>query len=142
MKPLTNYDRQLIKCVYGSVKQYNQLKKDKRSYDLYLIELDEKVKNSSMIDPRIEMKKAIEEQTNINSIKQSIREALYKNNPFTYKQFLISYDILGNNFNQVIADFNKEKITQNDIRIVIDYINSYSDKVINEYWIEQLLQVA
>jgi len=142
MKPLTNYDRQLIKCCYGSVKKYNQLKKDKREYDLYLIALDEKVKESSMIDPRIEMNKTIKEQEKINDIKHNIRIELYKHNPFTYKQFLIIYDILGNNYNQVIADFNKEKITLEDIRKVIEYINSYSDRVIDEYWIEQLLQVA
>jgi len=84
---------------------------------------------------RIEQEK---KQIRINDIKQEIFLSLQKNNPFSYKQFLIIYDILSYNFNQIISDVYKNKITITDIKAVIEYIEGYSKELINEYWKDKL----
>ena len=79
-----------------------------------------------------------EKQIRINNIKQEIFLSLQKNNPFSYKQFLIIYDILSYNFNQIISDVYKNKITIADIKAVIEYIEGYSRELISEYWKDKL----
>ena len=74
----------------------------------------------------------------INNIKQEIFLSLRKNNPFNYKQFLIIYDILSYNFNQIISDLYKKKITLADIKAVIEYIEGYSRELISEFWKDKL----
>ena len=74
----------------------------------------------------------------INNIKQEIFLSLRKNNPFNYKQFLIIYDILSYNFNQIISDLYKKKITIADIKAVIEYIEGYSRELISEFWKDKL----
>jgi len=79
-----------------------------------------------------------EKQIRINNIKQEIFLSLQKNNPFSYKQFLIIYDILSYDFTQIISDLRKNKITIADIKAVIEYIEGYSKELINEYWKDKL----
>jgi len=79
-----------------------------------------------------------ERQIKINNIKQEIFLSLRKNNPFNYKQFLIIYDILSYDFNQIISDVYKNKITITDIKAVIEYIEGYSRELISEYWKDRL----
>ena len=79
-----------------------------------------------------------ERQIKINNIKQEIFLSLRKNNPFSYKQFLIIYDILSYDFNQIISDVYKNKITITDIKAVIEYIEEYSMELISEYWKDRL----
>ena len=79
-----------------------------------------------------------ERQIKINNIKQEIFLSLRKNNPFSYKQFLIIYDILSYDFNQIISDVYKNKITITDIKAVIEYIEGYSRELISEYWKDRL----
>ena len=79
-----------------------------------------------------------ERQQRINNIKQEIFLSLQKNNPFNYQQFLIIYDILSYNFNQIISDLYKNKITIADIKAVIEYIEEHSKELINEYWKDKL----
>ena len=79
-----------------------------------------------------------EKQIRINNIKQEIFLSLQKNNPFNYNQFLIIYDILSYNFNQIISDVYKNKITIADIKTVIEYIEKYSQELISEFWKDKL----
>ena len=79
-----------------------------------------------------------ERQIKINNIKQEIFLSLRKNNPFSYEQFLIIYDILSYDFNQIISDVYKNKITITDIKAVIEYIEGYSRELISEYWKDRL----
>ena len=87
---------------------------------------------------RIEQEKT---QQRINNIKQEIFLSLQKNNPFSYKQFLIIYDILSYDFIQIISDVYKNKITIVDIKAVIEYIEGYSRELISEYWKDKLQAV-
>ena len=70
--------------------------------------------------------------------KQEIFLSLQKNNPFNYKQFLIIYDILSYDFTQIVSDVYKNKITINDIKAVIEYIEGHSKELISEYWKDKL----
>jgi len=79
-----------------------------------------------------------EKQIRINNIKQEIFLSLQKNNPFSYKQFLIIYDILSYDFTQIISDVYKNKITILDIKVVIEYIEEYSKELISEFWRDRL----
>ena len=79
-----------------------------------------------------------EKQIRINNIKQEIFLSLQKNNPFSYKQFLIIYDILSYDFTQIISDLRKNKITIADIKAVIEYIEGYSKELISEFWEDKL----
>jgi len=79
-----------------------------------------------------------EKQIRINNVKQEIFLSLQKNNSFSYKQFLIIYDILSYNFNQIISDVYKNKITITDIKAVIKYIEGHSKELISEYWKDRL----
>jgi len=79
-----------------------------------------------------------EKQHRINNIKHEIFLSLQKNNPFNYQQFLIIYDILSYNFNQIISDVYKNKITIADIKAVIEYIEEHSKELISEFWKDKL----
>jgi len=79
-----------------------------------------------------------ERQQRINNIKHKIFLSLQKNNPFNYQRFLIIYDILSYDFNQIILDVYKNKITIADIKAVIEYIKGYSKELISEYWKDKL----
>jgi len=79
-----------------------------------------------------------ERQQRINNIKHEILLSLQKNNPFNYQQFLIIYDILSYDYNQIISDIYKNKITIADIKAVIEYIEEYSKELISEFWKDKL----
>ena len=75
-------------------------------------------------------------------IKDSIILALRSNNPFTYPQYLIMWNmIIINDYQQIEIDLYKGKITKDDITKVLNYIKSFSAELINEYWNNKLLEV-
>ena len=92
------------------------------------------------IQEKQEQKEREEKQERIINIKGNILESLQKNNPFTYQQFLIIYDILSYNFNQILSDIQRGKITITDIKITIEYIENFSNELICDFWKDRLLQ--
>ena len=135
MKSLTNYDRQLIKVCCGSVKQYKQLKKDQRIQELKLIELDNKIKENSLISPRIESIKLERELQELTNKKIEVKNILVKSLP--YKEYIIMYDLFNGSYYNFNNDINKGKIIKDNIINVIDKINSIyniiNKKLVIEY---------
>jgi len=80
-----------------------------------------------------------EKQERVYNSKQEILQAIKQNNPFSYKQFLIIYDIFCYNYDQILSDLQKNKITITDIKTIIEYIETYSKELISNYWKERLL---
>ena len=73
------------------------------------------------------------------NLKNQILADLQGNNKFQYNQFLILWDVITNNYSQIQSDIQKEKINKSDITQVFEFIQSYSNELINEYWKECLL---
>ena len=122
MKSLTSYDKQLIKCCYGSMKQYKQLKKDQRTNELYTMELDNRIKESSLISPLIESIKLERQLQELTNNKIEIQNILVKTLP--YKEYIIMYDLFNGSYYNFNNDINKGKIIKDNIINVIDKINA------------------
>jgi len=79
-----------------------------------------------------------EKQQRVYAIKKEMLESLQKNNPFTYKQYLILWDIINSDYNQILSDINRGHITAEDIQKIIAYVESFNNEIISEYWKERL----
>lgn len=86
-----------------------------------------------------ESKEAEERQKQIGQIKDNILLQLRKNNPFSYRQYLIIWDVITNNFYQIENDKQRGRIGKEDIKKAIKYIESFSCELLDEYWKEFLL---
>ena len=81
-----------------------------------------------------------QEKKNTNSIiKDKILESLRTKSPFTYPQYLIIWDFMNSDYNQIMHDLNKGKINIDDVKSSIDYIDKFSNTLIDEYWKGALL---
>ena len=138
MKSLTNYDKQLIKCCYGGLKQYKQLKKDQRINELYAMEFDNKIKESSLINPRIESIKLERQLQELTNKKIEIQNKLVKILP--YKEYIIMYDLFNNSYYNFNNDINKGKIIKDNILNVIDKINNIHN-IINKNLILEYMEL-
>ena len=70
--------------------------------------------------------------------KKEMLQALQKDNPFNYQQYLIFWDIINNDYNQILSDINRGRIIAEDIQKIIIYIEGFSQEIITEYWKERL----
>ena len=120
-------------------KEYDQKVKLERQETTKRQELDEKIKTASICANMLEQIKQREKQEQLTQIKSNIILALRQNNPFTYKQYLIVWDILNTDYSQILSDYNRGKITKQEIGNAIEYISNYSQELINQYWKEMLL---
>jgi len=86
-----------------------------------------------------EQKEREERQERIIKAKNNILLALQQNNPFNYSQWLIIWDTLNYDYDQIIASLNRSKITKSDITGAFEYIKNFSHEIISDYWEERLL---
>ena len=86
-----------------------------------------------------ESKEAKERQKQIGQIKDNILLQLRENNPFSYQQYLIIWDVITNNFYQVENDKQRGRINKEDIKKAVQYIEGFSCELLDEYWKEFLL---
>jgi len=77
-------------------------------------------------------------QQRVYDSKKEMLEALQRNNPFSYRRYLIFWDIINNNYSQILSDINRSRITTKDIIKIIAYIEGFSNEIISEYWKERL----
>lgn len=77
-----------------------------------------------------------QEQKAIN--KSQLLAKVQKNNLFKYKQFLILWDVLTDNYYQIEADLKRSKINIDDVKRVFDYIDNFNSDIICSYWKEIL----
>jgi len=127
MKVLTRFDKTLIKAQYGSIKAFKQCKKTQRDNDLLVIALDEKVKESSLINQFIEGIKAEDKRKILLDNKIEIGNKLVK--VLSYSDYIILYDLFNGSYYNLTNDINKSKITINNVISVIDKINGIHDIV-------------
>ena len=99
----------------------------------------EKLQTMIICSNMIEQIKNQETQTKNNIIRGEIILSLRTKNPFTYPQYLIIWDMLNSDFNQILHDLGKGKISQTDITNSINYISEFSNTLIDEYWKQTLL---
>jgi len=103
--------------------------KAKRKIELAQIAIQEQKEKQYKFDMYLaekqELKKQQVTEQNKLTLKENIILELRKNNPFSYRQFLIIYDMLNNNFYQIETDFNQNKITKEDITKILDYLKSW-----------------
>jgi len=79
-----------------------------------------------------------EKQQRAYDSKKEMLESLQKNNPFSYRQYLIFWDIINSDYNQILSDINRGHITGGDIQKIIIYVEGFSQEIITEYWKERL----
>ena len=120
-------------------KEYDQKVKLERQETTKRQELDEKIKTASICTNMLEQIKQREKQEQLAGIKSKIFLTLRQNNPFSYPQYLIVWDILNTDYSQILSDYNRGKITKQEIGNAIEYISNYSQELINQYWKEMLL---
>jgi hypothetical protein len=80
-----------------------------------------------------QVKKDIENKKYMYELRINLLNELKNYNPFAYKQYLILWDIVNSDYTQIQCDLENEKITKSDIIKVIEYIDNFSDKLIDEY---------
>ena len=83
-----------------------------------------------------------EKQKRVTESKDQILLSLRKENPFTYRQYLIIWDIITVNYIQILSDIQREKITLTEVKNAINYIEQFSREIIEEYWKNRLLETA
>ena len=71
--------------------------------------------------------------------KRSIINSLQTKNPFTYPQYLIIWDMLNNDYDQILTSLNRNRITKSDITGALNYIKVFSQDIISSYWEERLI---
>ena len=91
------------------------------------------------LQERREVKEAEEKQKQIGQIKDNILLQLRKNNPFSYRQYLVIWDVITNNFYQIENDKKRGRINREDIKKAIEYIESFNCELLDDYWKEFLL---
>jgi len=119
-----------------------KFKKDQKiSRELYIYnqELDDKIKTASICSNMIKQIKDRDILIKNNAIKGEIILSLRTHNPFTYPQYLIIWDMLNSDYNQIMHDLKKGKINIDDVKGSIDYIDKFSSTLIEEYWKELLI---
>lgn len=120
-------------------KEYDQKVKLERQETTKRQELDEKIKTASICANMLEQIKQREKQEQLTQIKSNIILALRQNNPFTYKQYLIVWDILNTDYSQILSDYNRGKVNKQEIINAIEYVSNFSMELISDYWRESLL---
>lgn len=90
---------------------------------------------------RQEQKEREEKQERVINAKDNITLALRQNNPFAFNQYLIIWDILNYDYDQIFTSLRKNRITKPDITNAINYIKNFSSEIISNYWEEELLSV-
>lgn len=88
-----------------------------------------------------EQKEREEKQERVINAKRSILNALQINNPFSYPQWLIIWDILNTDYDQIFNSLSRNKITKLDITAALNYIKNFSNEIISDFWQERLLSV-
>jgi len=88
-----------------------------------------------------EQKEREERQKRVIEAKNNILLALQKNNPFNYSQWLIIWDVLNYDYDQILVSLNKSRITKLDITGAFEYIKNFSHEIISDYWEKELLSV-
>ncbi|MCE5220113.1 MAG: hypothetical protein LLF98_02300 [Clostridium sp.] len=102
-------------------------------------EIQNQINIAKYIAEKQEQKQYQEKQQELLKVKDKILLALRQNNPFTYKQYLIIWDILTTNYDQIFSDLNKKRIIKDDILKVIQYVKGFSSELLNPYWEERLI---
>jgi hypothetical protein len=120
-------------------KEFNQKKKICLTETTTRKEKEEKINSLIICEDLLNRIKAKEQQKYIIEIKDNILLQLRDNNPFAYNQFLILWDIFNNNYEQILNDLNRNRITKNDIILIINYIEKFNTEIIKEYYKKLLL---
>lgn len=81
---------------------------------------------------REELQRYEENRKRISEIKDDIMIELNKFNPFTFEQFLIVWDVITDNFEQIKLDLMNGKINKSDITAVFEYIKNFSSDLLKE----------
>ena len=93
------------------------------------------------IQEKQEQKEREGRQERVLSAKDKVILALRTHNPFTYPQYLIIWDVLNYDYDQIIMALNRGKITKPDIIGAFEYIRIFSSEIIPDYWHDRLLSV-
>jgi hypothetical protein len=101
----------------------------KRADELFIAQIREEKKQKELYEQKMK---------EITTIKDSILIQLRDNNPFSYKRYLIVWDVLTGNYPQIESDVNNGRISELDITLVFQYISKFSDEIIDEYWKNKL----
>jgi len=120
----------------------SKFKKDQKiSRELFVRnqELNDKIVAASICSNMIKQIKDAEILAKNNIIRGEIIVSLRTNNTFTYRQFLIIWDLINSDYNQILHDLKREKINRTDVMMAIDYIDKFSNSLIEEYWENTLL---
>ena len=105
-------------------------------------ELDEKINNNIALSIITEDIKRRQEQEQRIKEKDGVIIEVRSNNPFNeYKEFLIYWDIITENYYQIEGDLRKGKITIDSIKKVISWIEGRSKNIVLPYWKEKFLTV-
>jgi len=125
------------------VKQWERNHKNKlKTEEKYLREQRERTEqiNTKIILSQIMGR--IKEQViinNDNKIKYEILISLRTQNTFTYNQYLIIWDMINYDYNQILHDLNRGKINKDDVINAIGYIDKFSATIIDDYWKDYLI---
>ena len=84
----------------------------------------------------INEQKAREKDTQNNIVKKNIVQQAaqaVQSKTLQYKQYILIYDILSINFDQIETDINNKKLNRNDIVTALTFINSIDKNIIDPY---------
>lgn len=123
-------------------KEFKRERKREEKINKRMQELDEKINNNMVLSIITEDIKRRQEQEQRIKEKDSIILEIRNNNPFIdYKEFLIYWDIMTENYYQIESDLLKNKISIDSIKKVISWIEKRSKNIVLPYWKDKFLTV-
>ena len=123
-------------------KESKQRRKQEEKINKKMQELDEKINNNMVLSIITEDITRRQEQEQRIKEKDSIILEIRSNNHFIeYKEFLIYWDIMTENYYQIEGDLKKGKITINSIKKVVSWIEERSKNIVLPHWKEKFLTV-
>ncbi|RXZ78155.1 hypothetical protein EBB07_29310 [Paenibacillaceae bacterium] len=101
---------------------------------------DEKFDHALKVES-IEKAKREKDEREAREQRDDLLNSLQENNPFNFDQFLIVWDVLNHDYNQIMTNIEMERITIQDVLKVFDYIRK-SPKAVNEYQFKKIEALA
>lgn len=106
-------------------------------------EIAEKFKDEIYIAKGIQEKQEQQEREDMQALiinaKRNIINTLQSCNPFTYPQYLIIWDMLNSDYDQIMNSLSKGRINKSDITGALEYIKVFSEDIVSAYWSEVLV---
>mgnify|MGYP001381304375 CR=1 FL=1 len=137
---MNQYDIKYIKANYGSLKEYNKLKKEKmkRDSENFFREEQAKINYAFIASSTLESIRNGARARELKKQLEDIEFSMARVYSGEYNKWLLVYDLVNNSLHEIKKSLNKNKITLNDLQEVVKKCNEVHNIFNYDDIIEQL----